>query len=95
MSYSQVPLTPNTADPLARFRCSLDPDKIHAVSSSERDAVYQYDLMIAQWRTELSTIEHEISTSGEGPVKFALLRRKNELCATIGALFQFVRPFQH
>ncbi|MES0031200.1 hypothetical protein [Mesorhizobium sp. M0040] len=73
----------------------IDPAKLIAVSSSERDAVYQYDLIIAQWRAELSTIEHEISTSAEGPVKFALLRRKNELCAIIGALFQFVRPFQH
>lgn len=95
MSYSYGPSTSNTADPLARFRCSIDSAKLNLLSPSERDAVKQYDVMIAQWRAELSTIEHSISTSAEGPVKFALLRRKNELCDMIGALFAYVRPFQH
>lgn len=95
MSYSYVPSTPNTADPLAKFRCSLDPNKINALSSSERDAVHQYDLMIAKWRAELSDIEDAIAISPEGPIKFGLVRQANELRRVVGALFPFVQPYQH
>lgn len=93
--YANTSSTPNSVDRLARFRCAIDPDKINAASSSERDAINQYAFMIAGWRADLSEVEEKIAMSDEGYIKSGHVRHSTELRRLIGALYPIVRPYQH
>ncbi|MBX3531701.1 MAG: hypothetical protein KF849_13920 [Rhizobiaceae bacterium] len=94
MTHLRASTTMSPAEIMARYGCPIDPEKTNHLPFSEREALFQYSKMIARWRAELRDLEAELAADPFGGRYHSTVRRIEELRALIGALFQFVRPYQ-
>ncbi|TIN24015.1 hypothetical protein [Mesorhizobium sp.] len=86
--------TAYSEDKLAKFRCSLDPEKLKLVSPDTRAAITAYAGMIAVYRARLSDIDAEIALSPDGRRKRQLIDESDSIRYSARLLYFSVQPYQ-
>ncbi|RWO32358.1 MAG: hypothetical protein EOS10_11725 [Mesorhizobium sp.] len=86
--------TTYSEDKLAKFRCSLDPEKLRLASPEAREAIITYAGMIAEYRARLSDIDAAIAISPDGPGKRRLIDESDSIREAARLLYFSVQPYQ-
>ncbi|MER8615000.1 hypothetical protein [Mesorhizobium sp. M0598] len=86
--------TAYSEDKLARFRCSLDPEKLRRASPDAREAILAYAGMIAEYRARLGDIDAAIAGTPDGPGKRRLIDEADSIREAARLLYFSVQPYQ-